>query len=90
MMCNEQCYSLAVEKLLGIDIPERAKFIRTMFGGALMLWPPTQQRRRTNRRCFYSLLLQGMLRNHAYPEPHHGRVLARDGRWCSDAAALAL
>lgn len=33
MMCNEQCYSLAVEKLLGIEVPLRAKYIRTMFGG---------------------------------------------------------
>ena len=32
MMTNEQCYSLAVEKLLNIEIPERAKYIRTMFG----------------------------------------------------------
>ncbi|KAJ8908154.1 hypothetical protein NDN08_008248 [Rhodosorus marinus] len=32
MMAQEQCYSLAVEKLLKIDIPERAKYIRTMFG----------------------------------------------------------
>ncbi|KAL3274471.1 hypothetical protein HHI36_015855 [Cryptolaemus montrouzieri] len=31
MMCNEQCYSLAVEKLLNIDIPIRAKYIRTLF-----------------------------------------------------------
>ncbi|XP_068215467.1 NADH-ubiquinone oxidoreductase 49 kDa subunit isoform X1 [Palaemon carinicauda] len=31
MMCNEQAYSLAVEKLLGLDIPIRAKYIRTMF-----------------------------------------------------------
>ncbi len=31
MMCNEQAYSLAIEKLLGIDIPLRAKYIRTMF-----------------------------------------------------------
>lgn len=31
MMTNEQCYSLAVEKLLNIEIPERAKYIRTMF-----------------------------------------------------------
>ena len=31
MMTNEQCFSLAVEKLLNIDIPERAKWIRTMF-----------------------------------------------------------
>ncbi|XP_020602448.1 NADH dehydrogenase [ubiquinone] iron-sulfur protein 2, mitochondrial-like [Orbicella faveolata] len=32
MMTNEQCYSLAVEKLLNIDIPERAKWIRVLFG----------------------------------------------------------
>lgn len=32
MMCNEQAYSLAIEKLMGIDIPLRAKYIRTMFG----------------------------------------------------------
>merc|ERR1712209_207192 len=31
MMCNEQCYSLAIEKLLNIDVPERAKCIRVMF-----------------------------------------------------------
>merc|ERR1739838_291759 len=31
MMTNEQCFSLAVEKLLNIDIPIRAKYIRTMF-----------------------------------------------------------
>lgn len=31
MMCNEQCYSLAVEKLLNIDVPLRAKYIRVMF-----------------------------------------------------------
>lgn len=32
MMCNEQCYSLAVEKLLNIEVPLRAKYIRTLFG----------------------------------------------------------
>ncbi|XP_064470927.1 NADH-ubiquinone oxidoreductase 49 kDa subunit-like [Ornithodoros turicata] len=31
MMCNEQCYSLAVEKLLNIEIPKRAKYIRVLF-----------------------------------------------------------
>ena len=28
MMCNEQCFSLAIEKLLNIDVPIRAKYIR--------------------------------------------------------------
>lgn len=32
MMCNEQCFSLAIEKLLNIDVPLRAKYIRTLFG----------------------------------------------------------
>lgn len=32
MMCNEQCYSLAVEKLLNIDVPPRAKYLRVLFG----------------------------------------------------------
>jgi len=32
MMTNEQVYSLAVEKLLNIEIPERAKWIRVLFG----------------------------------------------------------
>jgi len=31
MMCNEQAYSLAVEKLLNIDVPLRAKYIRMLF-----------------------------------------------------------
>lgn len=30
-MTNEQCFSLAVEKLLNVEIPQRAKFIRTMY-----------------------------------------------------------
>lgn len=32
MMTNEQCFSLAVEKLLNVEIPDRAKYIRTLFG----------------------------------------------------------
>ncbi len=31
MMCNEHGYVLAMEKLLGISIPERAQYIRVMF-----------------------------------------------------------
>ncbi|KAL1701776.1 nife hydrogenase-like protein [Schizophyllum commune] len=32
MMTNELCYSMAVEKLLNIEVPARAKWIRTLFG----------------------------------------------------------
>ena len=31
MMCNEHAYCLAIERLLGIDVPMRALYIRTMF-----------------------------------------------------------
>lgn len=31
-MTNELCYSRAVEKLLNIEVPDRAKWIRTLFG----------------------------------------------------------
>ena len=31
MMCNEHAYVLAIEKLLGIDVPMRAQYIRVMF-----------------------------------------------------------
>jgi len=36
MMCNEQAYSLAVERLLNIDIPIRAKYIRSMMSNFLL------------------------------------------------------
>jgi len=43
MMCNEHAYVLAIEQLLGIEPPVRAKYIRTMFDeltrlGNHMLW----------------------------------------------------
>lgn len=31
MMCNEHAYCLALEKLLGVDVPIRAQYIRVMF-----------------------------------------------------------
>jgi NADH-quinone oxidoreductase subunit D len=31
MMCNEHAYVMAIEKLLGIDVPARAQYIRVMF-----------------------------------------------------------
>lgn len=31
MMCNEHAYVMTIEKLLGVDVPIRAQYIRTMF-----------------------------------------------------------
>ena len=31
MMCNEHAYVLAIEDMMKLDIPERAKYIRVMF-----------------------------------------------------------
>ena len=31
MMCNEHAYCLAIEKLIGVDVPIRAQYIRVMF-----------------------------------------------------------
>jgi NADH-quinone oxidoreductase subunit D len=31
MMCNEHAYVMAIEKLVGVDVPERAQYIRVMF-----------------------------------------------------------
>src|ERR1700704_6689124 len=31
MMCNEHAYVMAIEKLIGVDVPIRAQYIRVMF-----------------------------------------------------------
>ena len=31
MMCNEHAYCLAIEKLMGIEVPKRAQYIRVMY-----------------------------------------------------------
>ncbi|MBE0438653.1 MAG: NADH-quinone oxidoreductase subunit D [Gammaproteobacteria bacterium] len=31
MMCNEHAYVMAIEKLIGVEVPERAQYIRVMF-----------------------------------------------------------
>ena len=31
MMCNEHAYCLAIEKMLGLEVPMRAQYIRVMF-----------------------------------------------------------
>jgi NADH-quinone oxidoreductase subunit D len=40
MMCNEHAYVLAIEKLLGIDVPMRAQYIRVMFDEITRSWIP--------------------------------------------------
>ena len=37
MMCNEHGYVLAIEKLLGVDVPKRAQYIRVLFDEATRL-----------------------------------------------------
>ncbi len=38
MMTNEQCYSLAVEKLLNVEVPRRAKYIRSQLLFNVIQW----------------------------------------------------
>ena len=101
MMVNEQCYSLAVEKLLGVDIPERAKYIRTMFAGPCVPRGLSGARMKIGWRGHAVLTAivrlrvmpsswSGVCRDHAHSQPHHGRLLARHGRGRADAAAVAL
>ena len=33
MMCNEHAYVMAIEKLIGVEVPLRAQYIRVMFDG---------------------------------------------------------
>ena len=45
MMCNEHSYVLAMEKMLGVECPERAQYIRVMFAEITrILFPPTRPR----------------------------------------------
>ncbi|XP_037955488.1 NADH dehydrogenase [ubiquinone] iron-sulfur protein 2 [Teleopsis dalmanni] len=36
-MANELCYAMAIEKLLNIEVPKRAKYIRTLFSEVMRL-----------------------------------------------------
>lgn len=40
MMCNEHAYVMAIEKLLGVEAPLRAQYIRVMFDDHAPLEPP--------------------------------------------------
>lgn len=54
MMCNEQAYSLAVERLLNIQAPPRAQWIR----GTDYKWWPTEKTLRSLFRWFMLLDLE--------------------------------
>lgn len=66
-MTNELCYSLAVEKLLNIEVPERAKWVRTLFGEI------TRILNRTSLFYRFSLLFEHpIFRLDGRPHPRHG------------------
>ena len=51
MMSNEHAYCLAIEKLLGLEVPKRAQYIRVMFAEVTrllnhLMWLVDQRRRR--------------------------------------------
>ena len=68
LVTNELCYSLAVEKLLNIEVPERAQWIRTLFGEITRI---------LNREWHITHLLivveHFKIRPHGCPHPCHGR-----------------
>lgn len=69
LVTNELCYSLAVEKLLNIEVPERAKWIRTMFGEITRI---------LNRMSplLYTFPADFASRSHGCSHAHYGR-------WCT-------
>lgn len=78
MLCNEQCYCLAVEKLLNIDVPPRAKFIRSTHLAQILPKNPTLP--------YFSPLR----RNHEAYEPHHRSLQQCPRRRSDDPPFLAV
>lgn len=83
MMCNEQLYSLAVEKLLNIDIPIRAKYIRSKY-----VFNRIEKRIviLTITACFSSYVC----RNNTCAQPYTGCVFQCIGLWSNDSVILAV
>src|SRR2546430_4755417 len=59
MMCNEHAYVLAIERLLGIQPPERAQYIRVMFDEITrilnhLMWLGAQDRKSTRLNSSHS------------------------------------
>lgn len=99
MMCNEQCYSLAIEKLLNIDVPIRAKYIRSeyflfFFSRLIELFVGDFSRNRINliysKKCRFRKCFSFVWRNNSYPESHYGCWYARFGCGCYDTVLLVV
>lgn len=71
MMCNEQAFALAIEKLLGITPPPRAQWIR---GEAVLVLQ------------LYGFVFSFVCRVDAYSKSHYGLNNTRIGRWCYDSS----
>jgi len=52
MMTNEQVYSLAVENLLRIEVPERAKYIRSMINQIFFFFNSYKLHKLTNNNSY--------------------------------------
>lgn len=91
MMCNEQCYSLAVEKLLNIDIPIRAKYIRGIFFNKFVCSFRMFCVVKFCKMLYISKLHFSSIRgNHSYSQPHNGHRHACSGHRSSDSIFLAV
>jgi hypothetical protein len=78
MMVNEQCFALAIEKLLNIDIPIRAKWIRGT------------EKKSENEKNPIFFLLSSFRGNHKNSESHHGCDNPRSGYWRNDTFFLVV
>ena len=76
MMCNEQAYSLAVEKLLNIDVPLRAKYIRCGLAWATF--------------CQHFYCKGAFWRADQDPQPHYGNRNSHPWYWWHHPFLLAL
>jgi hypothetical protein len=83
MMNNEQAFSLAIEKLLGIDIPPRAKWIRSESPHPMVLVLVQLVQ-------LQLLHFSALRRVDPHPESHHGHNHPRPRHWRHDAVLLAL
>ena len=106
MMCNEQCFSLATENLLGIEVPRRAKFIRGAYmcgevgeqGGGrdyLSLFPLCVCVFGVVCLCSIPFSLPGVLysivcRDYATAQSRNGYFQPYPGHWGQHAISLAV